>query len=184
MAKACQDRLDPDPGIFIPVRERELLLTEMDPGGVQGRGPQDIVKILFSRRGPGNVHGVVDVVHIQVVPGDVIHLKILFMTQIVLADLCIALRHHDLPGRLSVGFFQFGLKFCRPPPAIRDPRPQKDGGQQGYKGNDHISVHRALVHPLFHHMVLILIDMEGGDAAPDHGDRVNVGMSADHGAGV
>ena len=102
VAQPRQDLLQAEPFLFVRSLPEPVVLL---PGKrkvpcPQSRRPKQIIQIFLACRTAGAVHLRKHLVQIQIIPGDVINLKVPGMMQIILRDLRITFRSRLLEGRL------------------------------------------------------------------------------------
>ena len=141
MAQIREDLLQAEPQLFVgSSREKGILvLSEGEVPGPHGRCAEQVIEIFLSGRAAGPVYGPVDLVHVQVIPGDVVDLEALPVTEIVPGNPRIALGCRLLEGRRPEASAQGGQElFARPHPLLH-PQHQRDrseGCQQPYEDKE------------------------------------------------
>ena len=104
-AKTLQDPLDIQAYLFICCPPLHSLFTEVSSAVCAGRAKQP-VEVFLSGRAAGRVHTAIEKIHIQIIPGDVIDLKILSVPHAVPGDLLISSIRILLGTWLSEVFFE------------------------------------------------------------------------------
>ena len=88
--KTCSDR-----SVLLLFQIPDGFRRDLQPvlsGNSGGRTSKECVQIFFSGRALCGIHPVIDKIHVQIVPGDVINFILRTMTKKICGYLCIALR--------------------------------------------------------------------------------------------
>ena len=193
MAKSRQDLLQADPGLLICDVGKPVVLIPVESQFIctHGRGPQYMVEIFLTGSAAGTVDHTKDLFKVQIVPCDVIDLKSLPVVLMIPWNLGIAFRRCFFDRRAAELFFEFCSQFAACPFALLTSEYQCDDDKgcqnsrecQGRMKVSHICL-CLLLDDLLHNMVLVFVDMPGGNCAADHGKRIDIGVRADNAARI